>query len=244
MSTRPGFWRRQFALPPTAAQTVWDVLFGVALPLGCLIGDRILFSNARDIFQGSVFGPLQVFAYGFILTEVALLGLWILLRRRLGRSAAYFTGPLLSGWLFSLVTGLLLFPFSLVGLLVVIGMLGFSPWFTAFAFYRNWKMARALSWAAGGTRRGWLTLAGVVFAITPALALQARGEYLIRRLVESPASSRRLEQAIRYPRLLLRTEELVDAWKAERNPDRKRELSGAYYSLTGMRIETKADFDD
>ena len=240
MSTRPGLWRRQFLLPPTRAQTVWDFLFGVALPLGCLAGDRILFGRRHDFFDGSIFGPAQVFAYAFILTQVILLGAWILLRRKVTRSAAYFAGPLLAGWLFAFGLGVILFPFSVVGLLAIIGALGFSQWFAGFVFFRNWRMARALAPASSRQRRPWLVIAGIAFAITPALALQARGDYLVRRLVENPLSSRRLEQASRFP--LLRTAPLVEAWQSEKDPDRKVALSRAHERLTGQSIEMRSDF--
>jgi hypothetical protein len=234
MSATPGFWRRQFRLPPTGAQTAWDLLFGMVLPLACLAGDRILFGRVRHLFNGSIFGPARIFCYGFILTEVVLLGLWILLRRKLTRSAGYFSGPLLAGWFFSLLAGLYLFPFSIVGLVVVIGVLGFSPWFAGFAFFRNWRMARLLSGTPGGSGGRWLTLAGILFAVTPAIALQARAEYLVRRLVEIPSSERRLAEALRFP--LFPVEALIEAWRAEPDPVRKAALSNAHALLTGSPI--------
>jgi len=235
MSTTPGFWRRQFLLPPTRAQTVWDLLMGCALPLGCLAVERILFGRMSFPFRGSLFGPFQVFSTGFILTEVLILGLWLVLRRKLGRSAGYFAGPLLAGWFFALALGLLLLPASALGLFVVIGLFGFSPWLTAFTFLRNWKLACTLSRSAGGVRRLWLGVAGIIFALTPALALHARAGYLVRRLIESPHSTGRIEQARHFP--LFPVQELADAWDREEDPDRRAALSEAHYALTGSRIQ-------
>ncbi len=177
MSTRPGFFRRQFLLPPSRAQTVWDLLFGILLPLGCLACDRLIFGNRPGtsgsiLFDGSIFGGAAPAAYTFILTEVALLAVWILLRRRVTRSAAFFAGPLLVGWVLSLVLAIGLLPISVIGLIVVIGFLGFSPWLTCFAFYRNWKMAGILcADHVSRKRRLLLSLAGIIFALTPALAV-------------------------------------------------------------------------
>jgi hypothetical protein len=228
MSTRPGFWRRQFLLPPTRAQAAWDVLFGIALPLGCLTVDRILFGgNHRTFFDGSIFGPTQIFAYGFIVTQVTILAAWMLLRRWLTRSAAYFTGPLLAGWIFSLVVGLILLPFSVFGLLVVIGALGLSPWLTGFVYFRSWRMARALAPPSSRSRRFWLSIAGLAFAITPALALQVRAEYLIRRL----------GQASRFR--LIPTAERVEAWAFEQDAERKVALSQTHERLIGLPIRPK-----
>jgi len=172
MSTRPGFYRRQFLLPPSRPQTVCDVIFGILLPLGCLVADRIAFGGPHPLFDGSIFGGAAPAAYTFILTEVGLLGLWILLRRKVTRSAAFFAGPLLAGWGFSLVLAIGLLPISLLGLVILIGILGFSPWLTCFSFYRNWKMARVLcADHVSRKRRLLLSLAGIVFALTPALAV-------------------------------------------------------------------------
>lgn len=172
MSTRPGFYRRQFLLPPSRAQTVWDLIFGILLPLGCLLADRIVFGGPHPFLEGSIFGGAAPAAYTFILTEVCLLALWILLRRKVTGSAAFFAGPLLAGWGFSLILAIGLLPLSLVGLIVVIGVLGLSPWLTWFAFYRNWKMARLLcADHVSRKRRLLLSLAGIVFAVTPALAV-------------------------------------------------------------------------
>lgn len=198
MEREPGFWRRQFRVPPTSGQTIWDALFGIVLPLGCLAGDRIIFGkgwfagHGEDPFGRSIFGELAVLAYTFILTEVGLLALWLLFRRKLSRSAAFFSGPFLAAWIFALVLGAVFFPFSVVGLIFLVGILGFSPWLTFFAFFRNWKMARLLSREhVSGRRRFWLTLAGIVFAITPALALQVQKDRLVAWL-DQPSEFHRI----------------------------------------------------
>lgn len=206
MDDEPGFWRRQFRLPPTSRQTMWDVLFGICLPLACLAGDRVLFWGGRFIGHGddpvgwSLFGDFAVLAYAFIVTEVLLLGLWILLRRKLTRSSAFFSGPFLAAWLFSLLLATVLLPVSVVGLVLVIGILGFSPWLTFFAFFRNWRMTRLLSSDhVSKRRRFWLTVAGVVFAVTPALALHHHRD-LVRSIGGmKAASSASAERAWRTP---------------------------------------------
>jgi len=231
-----GFWSRQFQLPPTTAQAVWDVLFGMVLPLGCLVGDQILFGGENHVFRHSVFGTWWVLAYSFILTEVGLLGLWLVLRRRVHRSAAFFAGPLLAGWIFSFGTALAMLPLSVIGLLFVIGILGFSPWLTTFAFYRNWKMARQLS---GQGRRLLLTLAGIVFAVTPAIVMETRGDYLIRRIIQEPSSSSRIDRARWQP--FLPVDKLEAAWQAERNEARKLALADAHVRLAGRKLIEDVD---
>jgi len=184
MNTGIGFWRRQFLLPPTRPQTFCDLVFGILLPLGCLAADQVLFGrtpladDSHSLFVGSVFGNMAVLAYTFIGTEVALLAFWMLLRRKIARSSAFFAGPLLAGCLFSLVVAVFLLVPSLIGLVIIIGALGLCPWLTCFSYYRNWKLARTLARGSGSTGRTfWFSLAGMVFAITPALALQTLMEH-------------------------------------------------------------------
>jgi hypothetical protein len=170
MSRPFGFWRRQFLLPPTQAQSTSDVLAGIALPVAWLAVDQLLLGDYRFFHSRGYVGTLWTMAYAFILTEVGLLGLWLLLRRRVHRSAVFFSGPLLAGWVFSSVAALLLLPISMVGLMFAVGILGLTPWLTAFSFFRNWKMCRLL---AGGRRWPLLTMAGIIFAITPAILAEA-----------------------------------------------------------------------
>jgi hypothetical protein len=195
MDHEPGFWRRQFRVPPTPGQTFWDLLFGIFLPLGCLAADRVIFGNGwlaghgEDPIGASIFGDLAVLAYTFILTEVGLMTLWLLFRRKLTRSAAFFSGPFLAGWVSALALAMIFFPFSVLGMIFVVGILGFSPWLTCFAFFRNWKMARLLSMDhVSGRKRFWLSVAGIVFVMTPAIALQSQKDHLPSKLARVVAT--------------------------------------------------------
>jgi hypothetical protein len=165
-----GFWRRQFAGEPTRAQTRFDLIVGVLLPLFCLVADPIVFSR-----YDSILTRYRWLAYTFIVIEVVVLGLWLALRRRLTGSAAFFVGPLGAGGVFAFLIGLGILPISVVGMLVVIGVLGFTPFFTSVVFFRNGVRALARSRGQGSPgARVAIILAGILFIGTPSLlVLQA-----------------------------------------------------------------------
>ena len=163
---RRGFIEPQFGARATRGQKIFDALVGIALPLVCLTLDPVVF---RSVGMGEpLLGGYRLFAYAVIGLEITLLALWLALGERVGEWGGMLGGAMLAGALFSLVVGILLLPYSVLGLIILIGAFGFSPFLTAFVYLRNGR--RALQAAAvrlGGTRR---TLA---LAFGAALALGA-----------------------------------------------------------------------
>lgn len=146
----------------TKRQRTYDWIAGVALPLVCLLADP-------GVFRGWAYRPV---AYCFIGTEILTLAAWLLLRTRLQGSALFFAGPLAAGAGFAFALGIALLPLSLFGLLLLIGVLGFTPFFTAFAFLRNGLLAFQRG-RAGRRKAAVLAVvaAGALFAATPSLAV-------------------------------------------------------------------------
>jgi hypothetical protein len=131
-----GFWARQFADISTEKQDRFDVVFGIVLPVICLVLDPI-------VFQGGFFGerPLlarfQLFAYLFCGLQIGIFLCWRTLARHLAPAAGLIGGVLLAGALFSLVVGVLILPLTLFGLIILIGIVGFTPFVTAFVYLRT-----------------------------------------------------------------------------------------------------------
>ncbi len=128
--------------PPAVTETVnsplrgklaFDVIFGILLPLFCL-----MFDPGEFFFRH----PYQGFIYLFIGLEMITLIIWLGWGQSFSnRGVAIIAGILFLGALFSLVVGLILLPLSLIFSVVLIGILGFTPFFTAVAFYRNGRRA-------------------------------------------------------------------------------------------------------
>src|ERR1041385_4442539 len=131
-----GFWARQFSDVSTEKQDRFDVVFGIVLPVICLVLDPI-------VFQGGFFGErpvlarFQLFAYLFSGLQIGIFLCWRTLARHLAPAAGLIGGVLLAGALFSLVVGVLIFPLTLVGLIVLIGIVGFTPFLTSFVYLRT-----------------------------------------------------------------------------------------------------------
>ena len=133
MSEPPkGFWRRQFQKESTAAQKKFDWLFGVILPVACFTFDPIVFTN---------YGLLEDYkAFAYILSFVSVMAMsaWLIWGARLKWLNAFLAGLFIVGSIISLGIGIVIFPFSLIGLFFYfIGALGFTPLFSAMVFLRN-----------------------------------------------------------------------------------------------------------
>jgi hypothetical protein len=131
-----GFWRRQFQSEPTTVQRVFDWAFGVALPVICFVADPIVFKN----WGGRGDGFLSNYApFAYVLSSVSVISMivWLTFGQRLRLANAAFSGLFAVGAIISLIIGLVLFPFSLLGLIVLIGALGFTPLITSIIYLRN-----------------------------------------------------------------------------------------------------------
>jgi hypothetical protein len=155
-SRRTGFWRRQFGAEVTKAQTTFDIAFGILIPVGCFALDPIVFRGAsffRPDARDGFLGQWQVFAYCFSAIQICTLAVWLIWRDRLGRYSRVITGLLISGALFSVAVGILILPLSLIGLVFMIGALGFIPFFTGIVYLRNAARAEFCARSSGWSKQ-------------------------------------------------------------------------------------------
>ena len=130
------FWRRQFGAKVTSGQRKFDWLFGVIMPTICFFFDPIVFSGAIRP-NGPLLGPMKTFA--FVLSFVAIMGLMasMLFGEKLKWFNAALAGLFATSAGFSLFVGLAISPFSLLGMIILIGLLGFTPLLTSLVYFRN-----------------------------------------------------------------------------------------------------------
>ena len=62
---------------------------------------------------------------------------WLLWGNKLGELRPYLGGLFMVAGAISTLVGIVLFPFSLIGSIFLIGVLGFTPLFSGFVFLRN-----------------------------------------------------------------------------------------------------------
>ncbi|MFL6467000.1 MAG: hypothetical protein ACJ72Z_03490 [Pyrinomonadaceae bacterium] len=128
------FWERQFSPEVTAKQTRFDWIYGVILPIICFAFDPIVF---RDGVGHGWLGDYQIFAYVLSIPSIMSMAAWLLWKERLGWLIPFFGGLFAVGAAVSFVVGLAIFPISLLGLMLLIGALGFTPLISSFVYLRN-----------------------------------------------------------------------------------------------------------
>ena len=217
---------------------MFDVAAGALLPLACLLADPIVFRPRGFL------APFATMAYATIALSFLGLTAWLLLRR----PAFFLAGALAAGAAFSFLLGILLLPYSLFGLMIILGALGFAPFVTAFVYLRNSVRAYAL----GSTPRdpavarhpGTSLLAGVgfflVLTLHPATVTLVRSE--VARVADRAVSSGDLAASVailQRMRWLVESDTLVWTYQKETAPERRRRLAELYRSLTGKRIDER-----
>jgi len=165
---------------PALRRLVFDLLAGVALPVLCLWYAPIMFTE-----NGFLGGKERVLVYLVIgFQMLALLG-WLAFETATGRTSRIFAGILACGVLTASAIGTILFPLSLIGLIVIVGILGFTPLLTAYVFGRN--MVRALGRPPNGKLPTLSFLLGMAIAVgVPALVYVALGDVLHEALQRIP----------------------------------------------------------
>lgn len=128
------FWGRQFQTEATYGQKYFDWIFGVILPVVCFFFDPIIFRT----FSGTpLAGQYKPFAYLLSFFSIISLMAFMIWGAKLKWLNGFLSGLFAAGAFVSLVVGIAMIPISLVGLIVLIGVLGFTPLFTFFVYWRN-----------------------------------------------------------------------------------------------------------
>jgi len=129
------FWRRQFGATVTRAQRKWDWILGVIMPVICITFDPVVFNGMGG--GDGLLNFVKPFAYLLSFVSIMAMIAWLLWGDKLNWLNGPLAGLFLIGGAVSLAIGIVLFPFSLIGSIVVIGALGFTPLFTSIVFFRN-----------------------------------------------------------------------------------------------------------
>jgi hypothetical protein len=175
-SSPPGFWRRQFRPSElTAGQTTFDVVFGIFLPLICFAADPIVFKGGLGDYP--VLYPVRIFAYSLAAASIVCLAIWLIFRESLQWLNGFLSGLFILGGTISLILGLILFPFSFVGMLLIIGVLGYTPLFCGVVYLRNgYRAYAAASPALIEPIRRFALIFGIVMSLWSAVWLNSRSE--------------------------------------------------------------------
>ena len=133
---RGRFFRRQFSAVPTYAQKKFDWYLGVGLPIVCIAADPIVFRSWGPRSDGML-SEYTIFCYALSSVSILAMTAWLLWGSKLGELRPFLGGLFLVAAAISTIVGVILFPFSLIGSIFLIGVLGFTPLFSGFVFLRN-----------------------------------------------------------------------------------------------------------
>lgn len=140
------FWQRQFSLPITRGQRIFDALFGILAPILCIVFDPFVFFD----HWYSPLAYVWIFSYVGIIIGVLALFFWLVFGEQFKRASGFFAGIFLIGSLFSLIVGVTILPFGLIGILYFLrdheivdlqGIFCFTPFVTSFVYWRNCSRA-------------------------------------------------------------------------------------------------------
>jgi hypothetical protein len=241
---RPRFWVRQFAPIPTRTQDGFDITFAVVLPVLCLVIDPLVFKG--NSFGAPLLEDYQLLAYLVCTIEMGLFLTWRTFRRQLVEFAPVFAGVFFAGAMFSVLVGVVVLPYSVIGLMfLLIGALGFTPFLTALVFFRNGF--RALRANVNNStilfRLSVATLSGVLVLGLPFLAsiqlersISASVDTVIAGNVsEAEAAEARLKWFRFIP--FRHSGEVATAYSLEVDPAKRDLLRRVYKNITGEDIE-------
>jgi hypothetical protein len=136
----------------------FDWAFGVGLPLICVAADPIVFNGPR-----SLLADYQVFAYVLSSVSIMSMAAWLLWGDRLGWLRPFLGGFFITGSVISGLVGLAILPYSLLGMFLLIGFLGFTPLFSAFVYLRSGL--HALQSAEVGMEKRYVYRAAIIGAL-------------------------------------------------------------------------------
>ena len=247
--TKGSFWSRQFSSTITTNQLTYDVIFGIVLPILCFIFDPAIFTS--DGFGLILFSIAQYkwFVYLFSALSIISLAVWLLAYRaaesKTGTVAGFIGGILLAGAACSFVIGCVILPLSLVGLMILIGVLGFTPFFTAFVYLRNG--VRALKLAESNARQPKLVgslLSGAVLVIALSFVAHTGLNRMVTQAVNdlSKDDPQVVDAAVRRLKWVGWSgdmDHLVWAYSKEQDQTRKQNLARAYKEITGNDIDRR-----
>ena len=221
---------------------VLSAFLGIVAPIFCIAVQFSLFPELINDLPGlSFLNTYPLFNYGVVALEILTLVIWLVLGERVGWWGGIISGVLLAGSLFAGLLGIVLLPFSLIGLMALIGVLGLVPLGTSFVFLRNGKNAFLLARNRMGYRPALLSLllgAALVFCVPG--VIEARVSGVVRKAIQGiivgvPDATAGLR---RWPSFLYR-DRLVWAYQGEQDAERRKRLAKAYEELCGEDIESR-----
>ena len=239
------FWRRQFQKDATASQKKFDWIFGVVLPVVCFVFDPAVFKGG--VMGAAYLGTYKPLAYILSFVSVMPMSAWLIWGAKLKWLNAFTAGLFLVGGIVSLGIGIVLLPLSLLGLIVLVGVLGFTPLFSSIVCFRN--AFRAYQSAKPFLERQVLTnsfvLSGIFSLIVPSV-INVEIKRALDEMINGDVQTIRANgQKLKFVAPIVNCDVLVKAHISGLNGlpgERMKEIAQVYKKITGEDIEMNHKF--
>ena len=118
------------------------VFFGMIAPIICVALDPIVFQDRMALYLSpKSYGFLEfirVEVFTLMIIGILALLVWMAFKPR----SSILVGILYAGSLVAFIIGIVILPLSIIGLFIIIGLFGFTPFLTGFAFFVAANQAR------------------------------------------------------------------------------------------------------
>lgn len=234
-----GFWRRQFQQHSTKAQRKFDWLFGVILPVICFAFDPIVF-RGLGMGKGALLGDYKPFAYLLSFPLIMAMAAWLIWGGKLKWLNGFLGGLFLVGGVISLGIGIFLIPFSLLGLIILIGILGFTPLFSSVVYLRN--ALRAFRASKPFYAKKILTYSAVlggIFSLVVPYVINAEIKKTLDGMIGGDVQTIHTNaNRLKYLSPLVNFDKLGGRYCGSPNSEEHQALTEKYRQLAGKNIET------
>lgn len=238
------FWTRQFLLPISSHQRMFDLIFGLAMPIICFKLDPIVFiSDFGMNYDAFDIRAYKLTIYCMSAISICSLAAWLILWDKMNAISGFFAGIFMFGAAVALCIGIYILPLSIAGLIFIIGALGFIPFITAFVYLRNGVMVIRAG-EHRGNRKAYamfvvMFIMGAAFTLGSSYGFQWKVNAIIKTSVHDIVNGQRVESAtrnLRFINKLTNLDSVVWAYSKESDPDKRLALKNAYNEATGKDI--------
>ncbi len=241
---KKGFWQRQFQKDSTFSQKKFDWAFGVILPIICFVFDPTVFKGG--MMGATELGTIKPFAYILSFVLIMAMSAWLIWGEKLKWLNAVSAGLFALGALISLAIGVVLLPFSLLGLLLIIGVLGFTPLLTSIVYLRGAfrSYQSATPFLENKILINAFVLSAVLSLAFPLILNMKINETLSKMRNGDAQTIRAGARRLKYVAPLVNFDVLAQSYmseKADPNNQRRVALVEVYQQLTGENLDSRAN---
>ena len=242
---KAGFWRRQFSDTATRPQIAFDVIFGIVMPILCFYFDPGVFRSEYGNGHYFSIGQYVMVVYIFSATAITCLALWLAFPQQFARYAPIIAGAFTPAAVFSFIVGVLMLPITLIGLIFIIGVLGFVPFATGIVYLRNVKRVLNAPTLDLKIQKpvSMILAAALVTMLAPIVIQWQVSETVDRSMNEivnnNIPTNESAVKTVKYLRWFANTDEIAQVYTLETNNERKERLARIYREITGKDINAR-----